>query len=450
MITVVATEEEPWLRYIWEQFTRINGLKTPWRLLSYTEGTASLNKHGSCVIEYGERQRISDSLFIPRRPVFRTDEYEWINGTLPVFPTTFMGDRQDRKYDIFFNAFVHLSRLEEWSAEQRGCPVHSYAARHPRKERSIWHTPVVNYLFNDLERIIMKACPGIIFAGGLAPSIEFSHDVDYLVKTTQLRMKQAAVDLFECLRLFTRLNLVKSLDKLRRVVAFSFSGADYWCFDRWAELERSLDVKSTYYIYARGDDRRRTSVRQWLLDPSYDIRRHPMLKDALRSLIEAGHSVGLHGSYCSAVDPDQLLREKAVLENAMCRPVTKSRQHWLNFRESATPFILASAGIMEDSTLGFNDLPGFRAGVASRYQPYDHRNQRPFSFTEIPLVLMDSHLHRCEATGVGQSLDWFWQGLTTAKNACVSVDWHQRGISKDYGWHESYRTIARQLMEVQG
>ena len=155
-----------------------------------------------------------------------------------------------------------------------------------------------------------------------------------------------------------------------------------------------------------------------------------------------GNKLGLHGSYYSAFHESLFRNEKEVLENLLNVVIVKTRQHWLNFSESITPYIHQSNGIAEDSTIGFNDTAGFRAGIASGFNPYDHRNQCAFSFREIPLVIMDSHLYDYSGQEDLDSLGWFFNAIKNVKKCEISINWHQRVINEEYGWAGLYRQIG--------
>jgi hypothetical protein len=155
--------------------------------------------------------------------------------------------------------------------------------------------------------------------------------------------------------------------------------------------------------------------------------------------------IGIHGSYFSAENESLFCREKEILENSIDCKITKSRQHWLNYYDCKTPYVHKRAGIEEDSTLGFNDMPGFRAGIASKYNPYDHENNTSLTFKEIPLVVMDSHLYDYSTGFVSQNLGWLFDSINKVKNFMISIDWHQRVISSDYEWDAGYKEIISKM-----
>jgi hypothetical protein len=441
MILVVTDEVEPWFRYIWDQFAQINSLNIESRITTCSDYQLTYPSHKNLVIEYNFEQRLTNSLFIPKRKRFKSNEYVWADDDLPVYQDTIQNSTRSNLYDIFYNAFVHLSRLEEWESEKNGAYIHSYSFKHPKKNKKIWRIAVVNSLFNELEKWIKRKYPEVSFGDRSAPIIEFSHDVDYINKTIQLRIKQPLFNFFKCGKHLLQLSLRDGFSDFKKGVSFACRNCDYWCFDGWTRLEKELDIKSVYYFFSKSDYGK-LNPKRWLLDPSYDIAKNGRLKQKCRELISEGNQIGIHGSYFSSEDGTLFMKEKEILENSINYKITKSRQHWLNYYESKTPYIHCEARIEQDSTLGFNDISGFRAGVASIYNPYDHKNNIPFPFKEIPLVIVDSHFYDYLDDYAQNHLEWLFDSMSKVKNFGISVIWHQRVISSDYGWDQGYKKLV--------
>lgn len=149
----------------------------------------------------------------------------------------------------------------------------------------------------------------------------------------------------------------------------------------------SLGFCSTLFAVAHGSDRR---------DPDYHIEQiAPQLRDAA----QRGFGVGVHASYNSLIGPGTLKTETRLLENIMGQKATGSRQHWLRFDRHGTLYkALHEAGLAYDSSLGFSETCGFRNGANFAFPPYDFEHERPCSFLEIPLVIMDGSLQRASQT----------------------------------------------------
>lgn len=444
MIVILIDQLEPWFKYIWEQFVKINDLNTDYVFLSYSKYLSSnFKKFNVALIEYSNKQQYSDSLFVPQNHFFETDDYIWLQDRLPIYRGTVTEGTGD--YDIFYNAFIYLSRLEEWESEKKGRYIHSYSSFHPRKNKRIWKIPVVNLLFNELEKKIKLKYPQVSFGYGSEPMIEYSHDVDYINKTIQLRIKQTLFHLFNSGNYLIKLNLIKSIRKLVQGINFAYQAGNYWCFDYWNEMEKKLNIKSVFYFFAKIKDKKIKGINRWVIDPSYDIAQNIKLKTKCAEMISNGNKIAIHGSYFSAIYEGLFQKEKDMLEDVLNSSITKSRQHWLNYHEKSTPYIHSKAGIEEDSTIGFNDISGFRAGVASRFNPYDHKNQAPFVFEEIPIVVMDSHIHYYSDNPNLNNYEWLLDCVAEVKNFSISINWHQRVSSADYGWANSYPVLAERF-----
>jgi hypothetical protein len=131
-------------------------------------------------------------------------------------------------------------------------------------------------------------------------------------------------------------------------------------------------------------------------------------------LHERGAEIGLHGSYTAAEDDVRLADEKEQLE-ALAGPVAGQRFHYLRVDPHRNVPALERLGFAYDSSLGFAGAPGFRAGIAQPFRPWDREQDRPLDLIEIPLAIMDVTLAEDRYLGLsaGQAeprieslLDW--------------------------------------------
>ena len=87
---------------------------------------------------------------------------------------------------------------------------------------------------------------------------------------------------------------------------------------------------------------------------------------------------------------------------------------------------------------------GFRSGIAGRYRPYDHKNQKPFDYMIIPQVIMDSNIYDYGADRVKcleEKALKILERLRQFKSVHISISWHQRVCSSDYGWQGAYEQL---------
>ena len=426
-----------WLLYIIEQFKNINLANFEIEIVNI-----DAKEKFSSVIYYTNRYEKNTLSIFNSNQIPPNGEIVYLRDDLYILEKTDMKDGKFAlNYDIFWNAFVFLSRYEEYLSEKNGKNIYSYSLNHPRIDKSSFDIPIVNILFNELEMFFRQHFPDLQFDKSKKPVMDLSHDVDYVEKTIQLRLKQT---------LFNGFNTIKSIKKprqfvknLKKTVRFLFSNPPYWCFDYWQNLEQRHNTTSTFYIYVQTG---RKNFKSWLIDPSYDIETDIKLQKKLKELHEDGFQIGLHGSYESAQDFEKLKQEKDILEQLLGIKITKTRQHWLNYYESMTPkFHERLFGY--DSTLGWNDRIGFRSGCASLYSPYDFENEKAYMHQVIPQVVMDSNIYdyAVDEKIFLKTKETIRKSLLISKNVNISISWHQRVCSDDYRWHIFYEELLNEV-----
>ena len=434
----VATdiEDARWLVYILEEFVRINKAEFSIQVVS-----SQININYPHLISYNAVPQ--KGICIPNRSHVQPNEKTIrISENISVFSgTTSEDQRYSFSYDLFWNTFIFLTRLEEYRSEKNGKLIRSYSFNHPRENKSTFDIPVVNYLFNKFEQFIRNNFPKLPFGQKQDPIIEYSHDVDYIQKTFQLRLKQTAFNTFKTFKSIS--NPIRFTEQAKRTVRFFFSNPSYWHFDYWEKTEKRHNVRSVFYVYAKTGKK---NLKSWLLDPSYDIAKNIYLQNRLKRLIQEGFEVGLHGSFYSAADEERLVREKNKLEESIGTEVHKVRQHWLRYEDGITPY-LHNELFKYDSTLGWNDRMGFRSGIAGRYRPYDHKNRQAFAYMVTPQVIMDANVYDYGANEVEElekKAIKMLESLRQFKSVHISISWHQRVCSSDYGWQGLYEQILIQ------
>jgi len=159
--------------------------------------------------------------------------------------------------------------------------------------------------------------------------------------------------------------------------------------------------------------------------------------------------VGIHPSYASNSKPWLFENEKERLEDIIRIPVTQSRQHFLKLRMPQTYQRLLKSGIVEDYTMGFASLTGFRAGTCTAFYFFDlSRNQRtllliqPFQAMD---VTMKNHLQL--------NPDEAWQVIEKLMievkkvNGTFTSLWHNESL-KDTGQWLGWRKIFEKILET--
>jgi hypothetical protein len=216
------------------------------------------------------------------------------------------------------------------------------------------------------------------------------------------------------------------------ILAKCGAGRDPWnLFSRWKELEDSLGVRSTFFLLPFPD-------KPGISAPAIRAGKYSLKDAPIPELIRDGWEIGVHGI-------DNWAREQAGKEemDALGRKDAGNRVHWLIFDENSWKK-LDKAGYAYDSTLGYDDDVGFRAGTLQVYRPRGVN-----TLLELPLHIQDLGLFGkfCWAPSGGG-----WQrtpclGLTEpeARIQCDRIF----GLARKYGgavtllWHYENLTLPR-------
>lgn len=211
---------------------------------------------------------------------------------------------------------------------------------------------------------------------------------------------------------------------------------DFWDqFDRYLEIEKGL-TSTFFFISTKGEPGRDANgVPQRKRAAAYDLSK---LGNLLSRLREANREIGLHGidAWCDL--------QKARTELEKIRMATRAseigvRMHWLYFGEK-THQLLEKAGFAYDSTVGYNETIGYRAGTTQIFKPLDVEH-----LLELPLHIMDTalffppylDLSPAEAeAAIAPLLEH-----VARFGGALTVNWHDRSIAPERFWDSTYVSL---------
>lgn len=364
-----------------------------------------------------------------------------VDGGLLVPAAALMGGPGEpwRRCDWLGAALWYLSGEAERLHEARHGPIHGYGLRLAGWDPAMWERAWVNRIALFLRRQAER--DGCTFAPLPAPEVRLTHDLDAVEKTAAIRCKQAAFGAFNAARELRRGAPLRAAGKARQAARFLLGPGDFAQLETVARLEEELGLRSTVNVHGSGGGWAR-SPRALLLDPGYDARRTDVAR-ALADLARRGFTIGLHPGVATWDDAAALRRERTRVEEAAGTPVITVRQHWLRFGWERTWAAQEAAGLAEDTSLGFNDRPGFRAGAALRFHPWDPRARRARRIAAVPLVLMDSHLHDYRLLSARERPREMRRWIDEVRAVCgvATVLWHPHTLSPDYGWRPGFEEL---------
>jgi hypothetical protein len=224
--------------------------------------------------------------------------------------------------------------------------------------------------------------------------------------------------------------------------------SDPWVlFERWKSLEQQLGVRSTFFFVPKKNN---PGIRAHPFRAvGYDVRdKRGILEDLSRN----GWETGVHG-IDNWADPAHGREERLLLDPD--GKISGNRTHWLLFDDGSWR-ALDKAGYSYDSTFGYNDDAGFRAGTLQAYRP-----RGVSTLLELPLHIQDVGLFGkscwapstegwektpCLHLSEDDALAWCTRIFDFARTygGVVTILWHYENIVTPRDWSGVYTKLVEQ------
>jgi hypothetical protein len=329
--------------------------------------------------EISESAKLGSVLSIPVIYGEKNDEDGYIHETAE---SIFLG------IDIFGSAFFSLTRYEEIVCRERDSRNRFSSISSISMREGFLERPIVNEYVELLWNLIKNLWPDLK-RRERSYRFHLSHDVDHPAwvagKSWNVVLKNAAGD------------LVRRRDAslaIRRVSARIGTGLTKVkndpanCFDFIMDLSDQFNIISAFYFIA---DRTAGEI-----DGYYSLD-DPWIRDLLKEIHRRGHEIGLHPSYNTFQDPEQIKQEFCTLHQAcedenIQQASWGGRQHFLRWEAPTTWQAWEDVGLAYDSTLSFSDHIGFRCGTCYEFPVFNLETRKRLNLRERPLVVMDGTL----------------------------------------------------------
>lgn len=216
---------------------------------------------------------------------------------------------------------------------------------------------------------------------------------------------------------------------------------DFWGVfaDHYLELEKGLSP-TFFIIPSKGyPGRNSTGLAPQFRAAGY---RAEDIADVVTKITEAGGEVGLHG-IDAWLDSSSGREELQEIRRLTGRSEIGVRMHWLYY-DQQSPLALEQAEAGYDSTIGYTETVGYRAGTTQVYKPL-----QAVTLLELPLHVMDTALFYPDYLGLS-SLQASALLNSMIDNAvefggCMTINWHDRSILPERLWDACYRDLIREL-----
>jgi len=215
--------------------------------------------------------------------------------------------------------------------------------------------------------------------------------------------------------------------------------------DFWRELGRYGEIEpgagSTFFVIPFKNRAGRTCDGQ---APGRRAARYGArdITDEMRQLMAAGCEVGVHGidAWLDSSQGREELMEVVRLTGVSDIGV---RMHWL-YGGEGSPANLERAGFAYDSTSGYNETVGYRAGTTQVFKPLGATR-----LLELPLHVMDTalffpgHLNLAPREARDRVSGFIDNALRFG--GTVTVNWHDRSVAPERLWGRVYRDVIEDL-----
>jgi peptidoglycan/xylan/chitin deacetylase (PgdA/CDA1 family) len=209
---------------------------------------------------------------------------------------------------------------------------------------------------------------------------------------------------------------------------------DFWePFDWYLRVERGLPA--TYFLipFKRRAGEHVPGPHPSRRATAYDIT--DLSQETTTRLMKDGCELGVHGIdawHSTAKARDELARIATVTGSSD----VGIRMHWL-LRDVDTPGVLEKAGYAYDSTVGFNETVGFRAGTTQVFRPVGAR-----ALLELPVHIQDGALFYSQRLDLSEAkAEQLCRALiatTTRAGGVLTVIWHDRSHGPERLWGDFY------------
>ena len=215
---------------------------------------------------------------------------------------------------------------------------------------------------------------------------------------------------------------------------------DFWSgFDRYLEMETGHS--STFFVIPRRNYPGRTpdGPASPVRACRYDVAE---LLPQLKRIASAGCEVGVHG-LDAWLDADEGRKERESVSRATGATELGVRMHWLFF-DGNSPELLDRAGFTYDSTVGYRETVGYRAGT-----PQAYRSPGVKKLLELPLHVMDTSLFYPSYLNLGEveaeRLVWGLIANAERIGGALTINWHDRSIAPERLWDDFYLKLLGEL-----
>ena len=348
----------------------------------------------------------------------------------------FFASEGDIPFDIFAASFYLLSRYEEYLPHQKdmyGRFAHDQSLAY---RSGFLHEPLVNKWILFFRQALQAKFPGMSFREKSNFSFIPTYDID---EAYSFKHKNVVRVVGAAAKAVLKGNF-SAITQRQKVVAGKVPDP-YDAYDWMDALHVKHNLQPYYFFLVAGKTAK------------YDRNILPS-EPAMQALIKrhaSKYTLGIHPSWQSGDDNKLLTREIAELEKICGNKIVSSRQHYIRFTLPQTFDRLVNAGILNDYSMGYGSINGFRASFAQPFYWYDLLKEKKTTLLLHPFCYMEANSFFEQKYPAQQALEemrHYYHEVKSVGGQMITI-WHNSflGTGNLYrGWREMYSSFINEIV----
>ncbi len=335
-------------------------------------------------------------------------------------------------FDIFAASFYLVSRYEEYLPHIRDKYDRFEADSSIAFQHNFLQIPIVNSWLEELKEKLVELFPALSFSEKKY-SYTSTIDIDNAYAFKQKGVMRTLGGYAKALLHFHWKDMTE-----RTKVLLGKLHDPYDTYGEQLRLQQEYNLKVIYFFL--------------LGDYGVNDKNLPSNNSDFQSLIKhlADYAVvGIHPSYGSNNNSDQVKKEINRLSAIVHTDIKKSRQHFLKIHFPETYKSLIENGITSDYSMGYASQTGFRAGICHSFNWYDLESESETNLRIHPFAVMDATFRyylKVKPEEVPAIVEPLVQEVKKAKGEFISI-WHNETISNWRDW-ENWQKVYEEVIKL--
>lgn len=399
-------------------FTRLLGLE-----IGYTNENTVFEQYNGPKFSYGVAVKgkhlyfASNGLLFESRIAARELRHFTFEGGIVFFP---VNDKDSfLPFDLFSASFYLVSRYEEYLPHIRDNHNRYLASGSDAYQQGYLNKPLVNMWSFKIKAILLERFPDLKITTpvySFIPTIDI--DAAYAYKNKGITRAIGGIA-----KAFQNREYDEVRHRIR--VLLRLEHDPFETFELQMQLQKKYNYQAIYFILLADYGPNDKNI-------PYNNRYFQRLIRYLADYAE----IGIHPSYASSSQPSLMVMETARLSKILKRDVEISRQHFLKLSMPETYRNLINNDIVKDYTMGYAEVPGFRASICTPFPFFDLDQDSITTLIIYPFTVMDGTLHDYMKLSPQKATETINELISEVKKVGGTFIplWHNPALNEEGDW----------------